>query len=104
MAITINDENYKEVLAAGKPVVVDCWASWCGPCKAMSPIIDELATEFDGRVTIAKYNCDEDNDLATDYGVMSLPTLLFFKDGQLIDRHAGSIARDALTARINALL
>ena len=101
MATVINDANYKELLESGKPVVIDFWAPWCGPCRSVAPIIEELATTYEGRVIIGKYNVDEDSDLGVEYGI---PTLLFFKDGQMVDKHVGTITHDALTAKIDSLL
>lgn len=103
--MTITDENAHELIASGQPVVVDCWATWCGPCKAMSPLIEELAKEYEGKVVIGKYNVDEEGDLATEYRVMSLPTILFFKNGEKTAiRLAGSQSRETLVAKIEELL
>ena len=104
MATVINDANYKELLESGKPVVIDFWAPWCGPCRSVAPIIEELATTYEGRVIIGKYNVDEDSDLGVEYGILNIPTLLFFKDGQMVDKHVGTITHDALTAKIDSLL
>lgn len=103
--MTITDENAREIIESGKPVVIDCWATWCGPCKAMAPLIDDLAKEYDGKVVIGKYNVDEEGDLATEYRVMSLPTILFFKNGEKAPiRLAGSQSRETLVAKIEELL
>ena len=105
MALTITDANAKELIASGKPVIIDFWATWCGPCMAMSPLIDELAKEYEGQVIIGKYNVDEESDLSAEYRIMSIPTLLFFKDGQKTDiRLAGSQNRATLEAKIKELL
>ncbi|MBR5171655.1 MAG: thioredoxin [Muribaculaceae bacterium] len=104
MATVINDANYKEMLESGKPVVIDFWAPWCGPCRSIAPIVEELAAEYEGRAIIGKYNVDEDADVSSEYGIRNIPTLLFFKDGQMVDKHVGTITRDALTAKIDALL
>lgn len=101
----ITDENARELIESGKPVVIDCWATWCGPCKAMAPLIDQLAEEYEGKVVIGKYNVDEEGDLATEYRVMSLPTILFFKNGEKAPiRLAGSQSRETLVAKIEELL
>jgi len=104
MANVINDANYKSLLESGKPVVIDFWAPWCGPCRSIAPIVEELATVYEDRAIIGKYNVDEDTDLSVEYGIRNIPTLLFFKDGQMVDKHVGTITRDALVAKIDALL
>ena len=105
MAQTFTDSNINEIIATGRPVIVDFWATWCGPCKAMGPSIDKLAEEFEGKIEVGKYNCDEENDFATEHRIMSLPTLLFFKDGKKTDiRLAGSQSYDTLQAKANELL
>ncbi len=105
MAIKITDANAQEIISSGKPVVIDFWATWCGPCMAMAPLIDELATEYEGKVVIGKYNVDEEGDLSSEYRIMSLPTILFFKDGKKTDiRLAGSQTRATLEAKIAELL
>ena len=105
MAKVFNDANINEVIQSGQPVVVDFWAEWCGPCKAVSPIVDELAQEFEGRVVIGKYDVDEgDGDFMAQYGIRNIPTMLVFKGGQLVDRNVGSIAKNALKAKVEALL
>lgn len=105
MAVTITDENAQEIIASGKPVIIDFWATWCGPCMAMAPLIDELAKEFENEVIIGKYNVDEEGDLSTDYRIMSLPTILFFKNGKKTDiRLAGSQTRATLEAKIRELI
>ena len=82
MALKINDENAKELIASGKPVVIDFWAEWCGPCRAIAPSVDELAEEYEGKVIIGKYNVDDDADLSAEYSIRNIPTLLFFKEGK----------------------
>lgn len=105
MAIEINDTNYKELLESGKPVVIDFWAPWCGPCRSIAPIIEEIANVYEGRAIIGKYDVDDNTDLGVDYGIRNIPTLLFFdKQGQMVDKHVGTITQDALTAKIDALL
>ena len=104
MALEITDSNYKEILAEGKPVVMDFWAPWCGPCKMVSPIIDELAAEYEGRVIIGKCDVDDNDEVAVEFGIRSIPTVLFFKDGQLVDKQVGSAQKSQYVAKINALL
>ncbi len=104
MEIVFNDENLKEIIASGKPVVVDFWATWCGPCRMIAPIVEELAAKYNGKVIIGKYDVDEGADMAADFGVRNIPTLLFFKDGKLVDRNVGSTTLEALEAKVKALL
>ena len=105
MAIEINDTNYKSFLESGKPVVIDFWAPWCGPCRNIAPIIEELATVYEGQAVIGKYDVDDGDELGVEYGIRNIPTILFFdKEGNMVDRHVGTITRDALVAKIDALL
>lgn len=104
MALAITDNNYQEILAEGKPVVIDFWAPWCGPCKMVGPIIDELAAEYDGKVLIGKCDVDESGDVAAKYGIRNIPTVLFFKDGKLVDKQVGSAQKSVYMDKINALL
>ena len=106
MATQFTDQNVKELIASGKPVVIDCWATWCGPCVRMSPIIDELAEQFGDKAVIGKYNIDEQTDLATECRIMSIPTILFFKDGKQVKdlRLAGSQNIDTLRTNVEKLL
>ena len=104
MALEITDSNFQEILAEGKPVVMDFWAPWCGPCKMVGPIIDELATEYEGKVIIGKCNVDENGDVATEYGIRNIPSVLFFKNGELVDKQVGSAPKSAYVAKIEAIL
>lgn len=90
MALEITDNNFKEILAEGKPVVIDFWAPWCGPCKMVGPIIEELAGEYEGKALIGKCDVDENGDVAAEYGIRNIPTVLFFKNGELVDKQVGS--------------
>lgn len=104
MALEITDSNYKEILAESKPVVIDFWAPWCGPCKMVGPIIDELATEYEGKAIIGKCDVDDNDDVASEFGIRNIPTVLFFKDGQLVDKQVGSAPKGTYAAKIDALL
>ena len=104
MALEITDSNFQEILAEGKPVVMDFWAPWCGPCKVVGPIIDELATEYEGKVIIGKCDVDENGDVAAEYGIRNIPTVLFFKNGELVDKQVGSAPKSAYVAKIEAIL
>lgn len=105
MAFQFTDANVDEIIASGKPVMIDCWATWCGPCVAMTPIVDELAKEYEGKVVIGKYNVDENTDLSMKYRIMSIPMFLFFKDGKKQDiRLVGSQTRETLVEKLEELL
>ena len=104
MAFAFNDENSKPEIESGKPVVIDFWAEWRIPCKKIPPIVDELAEQYEGRVKIGKYNVEESSEVATEFGIRSIPTILFFRDGKLVDKNVGSISKSNLEEKINALL
>lgn len=106
MAIQFTDKNAKEIIASGDPVVIDFWATWCSPCMRMAPMIDEIAAEYEGKVKVGKYNVEEESDLSTEYSIMSLPTILFFKNGKPVDniRLAGSQTKATVVECIEKLL
>ena len=99
--VALTEQNFDtEVLKSSTPVLVDFWAEWCGPCKAIAPIIDELAKELEGRLKVAKVNVDEAQDLAAKFNIMSIPTLLIFKNGEPVDQIVGAMPKDQLLAKI----
>lgn len=105
MAIEITDANFEEVvLKSNKPVLVDFWAEWCGPCRMVGPIVEELAKEYDGKAVVGKINVDFNPNVAMKYGIRSIPTLLFFKNGQMVDRHVGAAPRPVLENKLKAQL
>jgi len=105
MAKQVNDNNFEEiVLKSDKPVLVDFWAEWCGPCRAIGPIIEELSKEYDGKVLVVKLNTDENPVTPTNYGIRSIPTLLFFKNGRVVDKLIGAVPKSNIKAKLNALL
>lgn len=98
--VELTDANFSETIQKHPNVVVDCWAPWCGPCRFLSPIIEELATDYAGKILFGKLNVDENPKVATQYGIMSIPTLLVFKNDVLVDRIIGAMPRRMLEARI----
>ncbi len=104
MALQITNENYSEVLASGQPVVIDFWAEWCGPCRMVAPIVEELAAEYEGKVVIGKCDVDDNDDIVAEYKVRNIPTIVFIKGGEVVDKHVGAISKDALKAKVDALL
>ena len=100
----MTDANFEELVNSGKPMVLDFWAEWCGPCRMVGPIIDELATEYEGRVTIGKMDVDNNNDVVAQFGIRNIPTVLFFKDGKMVDKVVGATAKDKFVEKIEAML
>ncbi|KRE48552.1 thioredoxin [Paenibacillus sp. Soil522] len=100
MAVALTKENFNETIQSGVSLV-DFWAPWCGPCKMQLPIVEELSTELEGQAVIAKINVDEQPELASQFGVMSIPTLILFKDGQPVDKMVGVQSKDALKSKIS---
>ena len=105
MVLDITEDNYEKiVLSSKKPVLLDFWAEWCGPCKMIAPVIDEIYDEFKDTAIVAKVNVDEAGSLSSKYGIRNIPTLLFIKDGKVVDKHVGSATKKVLSDKLNALL
>lgn len=100
----ITDSNYETIVAEGKPMVVDFWATWCGPCRMVSPIIEALAEQYAGTVNVGKVDVDENEELAAKFGIRNIPTVLFMKDGQIVDKIVGAAAKPVFEEKIKALL
>ncbi len=105
MAINVTDENFEElVMKSDKPVLVDFWAEWCGPCRMLTPIVEELATEYEGKAVVTKMNVDESPEVTAKYGVRNIPTILFFKGGEVVDKTVGALPKGKLAEKLDALL
>jgi thioredoxin 1 len=104
MTAEFTDENIKEIINSGKPVVIDFWAEWCGPCRMVGPMVEELTKEYEGRVQIGKMNVDDNTETPETYGIRNIPTILFFKDGLLVDKQVGATQKSVLATKIEALL
>lgn len=100
----IDENNFEQVIGAKPVALVDLWAAWCGPCRMLSPIVDDIAAEYDGRVEVAKCNVDDNEDIAVRFSVRSIPTLLFFKDGQLAEKTVGLVSKQEIETILNNLL
>ena len=104
MATQITDANFKELVNGNKPVIVDFWAEWCGPCRMISPIVEELAQEYEETAIIGKMNVDENDEIPGEFGIRSIPTILFFKEGVLIDRLVGAASKNAIEEKIKMII
>ncbi len=104
MELEITEKNFDAIIADSKPVLIDFWASWCGPCRRLAPIIEELAAEYEGKAIIGKCNIEESTQLPERFGIMSIPTVLLFKDGKIVDRQIGAADKSVYQQKINALL
>ena len=101
-AIVLNDANFDETINSDKPVLVDFWAEWCGPCKMIGPVVEELAGDYDGKAVIGKLNVDENPNVTARFGIRSIPTLLVFKGGQIVDKQVGAVPKSVLAQKLQA--
>ena len=101
-AIEINDANFDQIISSDKPVLIDFWAEWCGPCKMIGPVVEELAGDYDGRAIVGKLNVDENPTVTARFGVRSIPTLLVFKGGQIVDKQIGAVPKSVLAQKLQA--
>lgn len=104
MEVTITNENFESLKNGNLPLVVDFWATWCGPCRAIAPIVAELATEYDGRIVVGKCDVEEADEIAMQYGIRNIPTILFIKNGEVVDKNVGATTKSKLQEKIEALL
>lgn len=100
--IEITDANFEEIIASDKPVLVDFWAEWCGPCRMVGPIVEELATDYDGKAVIGKVDVDTNPEVSAKFGIRSIPTLLVFKGGEIVDKQIGAVPKNVLSQKIDA--
>ena len=104
MEKVITNNNVEEILSSSQPVLVDFWATWCGPCRMLSPIVDDIAKEYEGKAVVAKCNVDDCEEIAMQYGIRNIPTLLFFKGGEMVNRLVGAVPKQDITAILDSLL
>jgi thioredoxin 1 len=105
MAVELTDANFEEqVLKSDKPVLVDFWAEWCGPCRMVGPVVEELSNDYSGKAVIGKVNVDHNPSIAAKYGIRSIPTILFFKNGEVVDKSVGAVPKAALADKLNAVV
>lgn len=105
MVLEVNDSNFDEtVINSDKPVIVDFWAEWCGPCRMVAPIVEEISNEFEGKVIVAKCDVDSSPGVAAKFGIRNIPTILFFKDGKIADKQVGAVPKGNFVAKLNALI
>jgi thioredoxin 1 len=103
-AIEINDANFKELIASDKPVLVDFWAEWCGPCKMIGPVVEEIAGEYEGKATVGKMDVDANSATPMEFGIRSIPTLMIFKNGEMVDKIVGAVPKHVLTQKLEAAM
>jgi len=100
--VELTDSTFDEIIKGEKPVLVDFWAEWCGPCKMIGPVVEELATDYEGKAVVAKLNVDENPQITARFGVRSIPTLLVFKNGEIVDKQVGAVPKSVLASKLQA--
>ena len=104
MEVTITKENFASLKAGNLPLVVDFWATWCGPCRMVTPIIEELAKQYDGKIVVGKCDVEDNEELAAEFGIRNIPTILFFKKGEVVDKLIGAQSKTKFEEKFEALL
>jgi thioredoxin 1 len=105
MAVEITDSNFEEIVAkATKPVLLDFWAEWCGPCRMVGPVVEELSKDYDGKAVVGKVNVDSNPNISMQFGIRNIPTILFFKDGKVVDKQVGAVPKAVLAGKLDAQL
>ena len=104
MEVKITNENYESYKNGSLPLVIDFWATWCGPCRMVAPIIEELANEYDGKVTVGKCDVEEADDIAAEFGIRNIPTIVFMKDGKILDKIVGAASKSKIEEKIKVLI
>ena len=105
MAIEFTDANFQELaLNSDKPVLVDFWAEWCGPCRMVGPVVEEIYKEYDGKAVVGKVNVDNNPEIASKYGIRNIPTILFIKNGEIVDKQVGAVPKNVLAQKLDAQL
>ena len=104
MEVTISSENFENLKNGDMPLVVDFWATWCGPCRMIAPIVAELAQEYDGKLVVGKCDVEENDELAAEFGIRNIPTIIFFKNGEVVDKLVGAVAKAKLDEKFKALI
>jgi thioredoxin 1 len=105
MAVTINEDNFDTlVLKSDKPVILDFWAEWCAPCRTIAPFVEQLAVAYEGKAVVGKVDIEQNNSIASRYGIRNIPTLLYFKDGEVVDKQVGMTTKTVLAGKLDAIL
>lgn len=105
MAVEFTDSNFEElVMKSNKPVLVDFWAEWCGPCRMVGPVVEEISKEYEGKAVVGKVNVDNNPQISAQFGIRNIPTILFFKNGQIVDKQVGAVPKSELAKKLNAQL